>query len=312
MPPAPRDPNEPPGAVMAAGVRLQRMRRRVGWARLAVWTAIAAGPVALALTALAAPATVQASTPAKATEVRTAPAAADPAGYAQLFASAWLRSSADAEDSAQSRLAQSLAPDVPLPDAAPGAHSEVESVVAVRSAQREGRAWSVTVAVQYADGRLRYFAVPVAADAAGASFTVTGAPGVVAGPGRAQAPDSPYTVSVPSDGDLTSTVEQFLTAYLAGDGAVDRYLAPGVQLPAVTPAPFQEVAVGQVLAAEEAAAAAQVPADGTTVRVLVQVEARDEAGRWPLGYELTLTARSGRWEISALAFDNAENKGGRS
>ncbi|GAB7109725.1 hypothetical protein JCM4814A_80400 [Streptomyces phaeofaciens JCM 4814] len=74
----------------------------------------------------------------------------------------------------------------------------------------------MTVAAQHADGRLRYFAVPVAADASGASFTVTGAPGAVAGPARIAVGKPPYGVSVPSDGDLSLALGEFLGAYLTG------------------------------------------------------------------------------------------------
>lgn len=286
-------------APMAAGARLEAMRRRVRLSRLALWTVIAAGPIALGVAITSTPTTVEAATAAKSAAVRTTVTAADPAGYAQVFVDAWLRSSADDAASAQARLAQSMAPDVDLPDPAAGAQPAPQSVTAVRSAQRADGTWAVTVAAQYADGRLRYYAVPVAADRSGASFTVTGAPGVVAGPAPAEAPTSPYGVSVPQ-GDLSSAVGEFFTAYLAGAGEVDRYLSPGVRLTAVTPAPYTAVAVQQVSAAEPAAAAEQVPADGTKVRVLVQVEARDTAGRWPLAYELALTARSSRWEVSAL------------
>ncbi|WP_405891534.1 hypothetical protein OG427_40120 [Streptomyces sp. NBC_00133] len=67
----------------------------------------------------------------------------------------------------------------------------------------------------------------------------------------------------------------------------------------------------QVHAIEETAAAEQVPADGTKVRILVQVEARDEGGRWPLAYEVALKARSGRWEIAALESGTAQAGGTR-
>jgi hypothetical protein len=243
--------------------------------------------------------------------MRTAAGAADPAGYAQLFVGAWLRSSTDDATSAQARLAQSLAPDVDLPDPGAGAQSRLESVTAVRSAQRNAGQWAVTVAAQYTDGRVRYFVVPVATGPAGDSFTVTGAPGVVAGPARAAVAKSAYSVTVPSGGDLASAVGEFLVAYLTGAGEVDRYLAPGVKLSPVSPAPYQTVSVEQVLAAEEAAAAESVTADGTTVRVLAQVQARDGAGRWPLAYELALRARSGRWEVAALESGTAHEGGAR-
>ncbi|MFI8193988.1 conjugal transfer protein [Streptomyces sp. NPDC085946] len=306
----------PEPAAVAAGVRLKKMHRRVRLSRLALFTAIAAGPVALGVAVVSGPTTV-AATPsaAPATMRTTTAAAADPSGYAQLFVGAWLRSSTGDAATAQVRLAQSLGPDVELPDRvvdAYDAQSRLESVTAVRSAQHEADRWTVTVAAQYADASVRYFAVPVAAGDGGGSFTVTGAPGVVAGPGRAAVTKSPYGVTVPK-GELSSTVGEFLGAYLTGAGEVERYLAPGVHLPAVSPAPYRAVTVRQVLAVEEAAAGEKVPGDGTTVRVLAQVEARDAAGRWPLAYEMELTARSGRWDVAALGpGSESVKKGGRS
>ncbi|MEU1533933.1 conjugal transfer protein [Streptomyces fagopyri] len=306
--PADKLASEKETAPAAAGVALQRMRRRVRVLRLAAWTAIAAGPVALCVAITSAP-TADRAAAGKTTPVRASGAAADPAGYAQLFVAAWLRSSADDARSAQARLAQSMAPEVELPDPAEGVRSKPQSVTAVRSAQRGGGAWSVTVTAQYADGRLRNYAVPVVADRSGGSFAVTGAPGVVAGPARADVPASPYRVTVP-EGDLSSSVGEFLSAYLAGAGEVDRYLAPGVVVSALTPAPYTRATVRQVRAVE-AAAAGLAAADGTAVHVLVQVEARDGGGRWPLAYELALTARSGRWEVTALESGTAR-VGGRS
>jgi hypothetical protein len=296
-------------AAMAAGARLEVMQRRVRLSRVAVLTAIAAGPIALCVAVASTPTTVQAATPNKPAAVRTAVAAADPGGYAQLFVSAWLRSSAGEETSAQARLAQSMAPGVDLPDPASDAQSAPQSVTAVRTAQRGGGAWSVTVAAQYGDGWVRYYAVPVIADGAGVSFVVTGAPGVVAGPARASVPKSPYGVSV--EGGLSSAVGEFLAAYLTGAGEVERYLAPGVTLTRVSPSPYTAVAVQQVSAIEETAAAEKVPADGTAVHVLASVEARDASGRWPLAYELTLKARSGRWEVAALQSGAGRDGGSR-
>ncbi|WP_328876404.1 hypothetical protein OHT76_43795 [Streptomyces sp. NBC_00287] len=104
-------------APMAAGARLEAMRRRVRLSRLAVWTVIAAGPIALGVAITSTPTTVEAATPDEpAAAVRTTAVAADPAGYAQLFVSTWLRSSADAVTTAQARLAQSMAPDIELPE----------------------------------------------------------------------------------------------------------------------------------------------------------------------------------------------------
>ncbi|MCW8101665.1 conjugal transfer protein [Streptomyces tauricus] len=295
---------------MAAGARLEAMQRRVRLSRLALWTAIAAGPIALGVAITSTPTTVEAATTGKPTAVRTTAVAAEPAGYAQVFVSSWLRSSSDDATTAQARLAQSMAPDVELPDPVAGARSAPRSVTAVRSARRADGAWSVTVAAQYADGSVRYYTVPVTADRARASFAVTGAPAVVAGPARAEVSKAPYGVSVPQ-GPLSSAVGEFLAAYLTGAGEVDRYLAPGVQLAAVSPAPYTAVTVQQVLAVEKAAAGGRVPADHAKVRVLARVETRDAGGRWPLAYELALTARSGRWDVSALESGTAHTGGER-
>ncbi|MGW1193250.1 conjugal transfer protein [Streptomyces sp. NPDC002559] len=312
MSPGKQAPEDRAAAPVAAGIELKRMRRHVRLSRLALLGAVAAGPVALSVAVLSGPATVVAAPAvAKPSVMRTTVVGADPSGYAQLFLNAWLRSSTDDVTTAQARLAQSLAPDVDLPDPAAGAQQGPESVSTVRSAQREAGRWAVTVAAQYADGRVRYFAVPVSAGSGGDSFTVTGAPGVVAGPARAEVPRSPYAVTVPTGGDLSSAVGEFLGAYLSGAGEVGRYLAPGVRLVPVSPAPYTSVVVQQVLAVEEAAAAERVPGDGTAVRVLVEVEARDGEGRWPLAYELGLTARSGRWEVAEFR-SGAGQDGGRS
>ncbi|MDT7847483.1 hypothetical protein [Streptomyces justiciae] len=105
---------------------------------------------------------------------------------------------------------------------------------------------------------------------------------------------------------------EFLAAYLTGAGEVDRYLAPGVRPTAVSPAPFTAVTVRQISAIEEAAAGNEVPGDGTRVHIRATAAAQDTTGRWPLAYELTLTARSGRWEVAALTSATSQGGGPRS
>ncbi|MGW3037411.1 hypothetical protein ACWDCB_40185 [Streptomyces sp. NPDC001178] len=131
---------------------------------MAVWTVIAAGPLTLGVAVLSGPTTVAAAPSAKPTALRAAAAPADPG---------WQRSSANEATSAQTRLAHSMAPDIELPDPAPSAQPALQSVTAVRSAQRSAGTWSVTVAAQHADQSVRYYTVPVAYDSTGSSFTVT-------------------------------------------------------------------------------------------------------------------------------------------
>ncbi|MGW7067074.1 conjugal transfer protein [Streptomyces sp. NPDC054855] len=298
----------PPGAgrqPIAAGIALTQMRRRVQLGRAGVWTALAAGPLALAVAVAQPSATVAATPEPKPQRATQTASVGDPAGYVVEFVDAWLRSTDDAS-SAASRRAQSMAPDVTLPTLDEDAPAP-RRVTAVRSAPRKGGQWSVTVAAQYADA-VRYFAVPAIASASGASFAVTAAPALVTAPALHRVPDSPYEVTVP-EGPLATTVGEFVGAYLAGRGEVSRYLAPGVDLTAISPAAATSVEVQEVTAREQSAAADQVPRDGTTVRVLAQVEARDGGGRWPLAYELTLSARDGRWEIAALVSGTTDDAG---
>ncbi|MGW6317583.1 conjugal transfer protein [Streptomyces sp. NPDC055099] len=280
---------------VAAGVALTQMRRRVQLGRAGVWAALAAGPLALAV-AVSQPAETVASSPAsKPQRTEQTASVADPSGYVAEFVDAWLRSSDDAS-SAAARRAQSMAPEVSLPtlkDDAPAPRR----VTPLRSAPGKGGQWSVTVAAQYAE-RVRYFAVPAISAAGGGSFAVTAAPALVAAPALHPLPESDYRVSV-EDGPLTTTAGEFLSAYLAGRGEVGRYLAPGVTMSAPSPAATTSVEVEEVLAREQSAAGEKVPPDGTTVHVLVAVEALDASGRWPLSYELTLSSRDGRWEIAA-------------
>ncbi|MFC7308987.1 conjugal transfer protein [Streptomyces monticola] len=307
MPPETKAPSgaAPPAA---AGVVLRQMHRRVRWVRLGVWAALAAGPAALTLWALTPPTAVEALAPSAPARAPAPRAVHDPRGYAEVFTAAWLRSDGDTPEAAQSRLAQSMAPSVPLPEPTAQAQS-AQSVSAVRSAQRGGGRWVVTVAAQYADGTVRYFSVPVTVGEGGASFAVERAPGQLAAPAAADVPETGYRVELSGEGELALTVAEFLTAYLAGDGQVARYLAPGVRLRAVTPAPYTAVEIEQARADSEKAMAEAVPGDGTRVRVLVQVTAKDAAGRWPLAYELTLAARAGRWEVAALESGAAAQEG---
>lgn len=319
-------PRRPPSTAAAPGPALRRpsaavgalrtAQRRTSIVRIGVWAALASGPLALVVVCAMPGETVAAaqSKPAPPTAVRTT----DPAGVAALFVDLWLRSDADQPEGSTAHAVQALAPDVDLPSGSAQASGSVVRTVAVRSAQLSPGTWSVIVAAQFtvrdhgeasgvkesgAQVRVRYYAVPVAtADSDGVgAFTVTSAPARVAGPGSAQVPASPFKHPVPSTGALAVSVGEFLGAYLAGSGEVDRYLSPGTKLAAVRASGYRRVAVEAITADSDTAEGERVPGDGTRVRVEVHVTAKDAAGaRWPLAYTLAMTARSGRWEVSAL------------
>ncbi|UUU37537.1 conjugal transfer protein [Streptomyces sp. NBC_00162] len=293
--------------------------------RVGIWTALAAGPLALAV-AFAVPRTTiaQAAPAPRATD--TARTAADPAGVAEMFVDLWLRADGAQPDSAVAIAVRSLAPGVELPKRPRAATVSVAArTVAVRSAVLREGMWTVVVGAIADRGEIegapsspstgvagpvlpvvRYFAVSVAGDGSDKGrFTVVGAPAEVAVPDAAAVAESEFSVPVPSTGVLATSMGEFVRAYLSGGqgASLERYLSPGVRVSAPRAASYARVDVEDVAADAEAALGATVPADGAKarVRVRVRVMGEDRAGvRWPLVYRLEVTARAGRWEVSAL------------
>lgn len=166
--------------------------------------------------------------------------------------------------------------------------------------------WSVTVAVTVTDQRKqtarRFFQVPVVLATDG-SVSALSLPTPVAGPAVAAGTGLNYQVQVPSTGPVASTISQFLAAYAAGSGDVTRYLTPGVQIRAIDPAPFTAVTVTDLRAISSAAGVdtTGTPKDGTTLRVLVTATGTVSATQQlSAAWALSLTARAGRWEITAI------------
>lgn len=295
------DPTPPP--VAGTG----RAHRRGLLVRLGVWAAIAAGPLALfaSCTANTAPgAAVRTAQPTARTT-----AALDPAGFAQMFVSLWLRADASTDD-ADARAVRSMAPGVALLTHAQNAQSAqtVQQCAAVRSAQIAPGYWSVVVGVELDSGSavaLRYFAVPVQV-ASGTStgtlgtMTVAAAPAEVGPAASGSAPQTGYPAAVASDSALAASTTAFLSAYLTGSGVLAPLLSPGTQLAPLSAAPYTAVQVVQV-SANRSGVDGAVPTDGTLAEVWVQVTGTDRAGtQWPLQYALRLRARAGRWEVTAL------------
>ncbi|MDI3390064.1 conjugal transfer protein [Streptomyces sp. B-S-A8] len=318
MPHVPRrDRSGPPDSGGPPRVRRLSLRR-TALVRAAVWLAVASGPLALlANLSSARPQEGRQSAPVTKTQSTTQTSAA-PAGYAELFLGLWLRAGSS-EDGPAARQLRAMAPSVPLP--VWGEHPPTaERLAAVRTERQGGGSWSVTIAVHFNEptpkpssgssaqqpGLVRYFALPVtvtdttAAPGGKQEFAVAAAPAEVAGPSAAAEPESPYEAAVPTGSELSSTVGEFLTAYLtATDGGADRYLAPGTTLPAPASAHAADVSVDDVRSVGRTDGAAG--ADGATVRVRAQITVSDTDGRvWPLAYALKLQARDGRWEVRAV------------
>lgn len=122
-----------------------------------------------------------------------------------------------------------------------------------------------------------------------------GWPAPVAGPDEGEAPDLGYGEEI-TDGDLTSTVADFLNAYIAGDGDITRYIAPGAEIEALDPVRAESVEVTGLTADQEL----ESPQDGD--ELALAAEARYAAGEQsrPVTYYLSLTMRGGRWEVTAI------------
>ncbi|MET9607047.1 conjugal transfer protein [Streptomyces sp. NPDC006512] len=290
--------------------------------RVGLWTALAAGPLALAVALVLPRSTPAQAAPTPSVE-RSVQPTVDPAGAAALFVELWLRADASSTDSGAAGAVRSLAPDIELPKR-PRAEGSVPSTtrtVAVRTS-RTGEGWTVVVAaiadreapaqstpspagVPGATGGtplVRYFAVPGTGGSGSSAVVISGAPAEVAAPAAGTAPASRFTHAVSSGAPLATTLAEFVRAYLGGgqSAGLERYLSPGVRVAAPSASSYARVDVEGVVA-DTGSAAAAVPADGTKARARVRVVGEDRAGvRWPLVYRVEVTARAGRWEVSAL------------
>ncbi|MFC8532432.1 conjugal transfer protein [Streptomyces sp. NPDC057249] len=137
-----------------------------------------------------------------------------------------------------------------------------------------------------------------------ALYAATSLPAEVNAPASAQHGDLAYGSDrgVSADNPVTDTVSRFLAAYLTGQGELNRYVSPGLQVAAITPAPYESTLVTAVRddqAADDDEADA-VPEDGTQRHVLVSVSATTGGQDYLLSYALTLTTRDGRWEVASI------------
>ncbi|MDQ8707489.1 conjugal transfer protein [Streptomyces sp. LHD-70] len=291
------------------------------------WGLLLAGPIFGAV-ALLKPSPSVGVPQARATSAAPARDTAGPAGFAEMYVSAYV--AAGRGEEAQLQPFFPGARDVSL-DADPNLQ-RAERLAAVRVKEVRGGYWSVTVAARVTESgakgkdakadaageqadaveALRYFQVPVAS-VAGGGFAAVALPAEVSSPGGG-APDESelaYGPAVPgARGDAAvSAVREFLTAYLTGAGGLDRYLSPRTRMQAVSPPPYEEVAVRQLAEAGGDFQTGVAAKDGARRELLVDVDATDSLGRSrPLTYALTLQGRDGRWEVAALDAAPALNR----
>lgn len=147
----------------------------------------------------------------------------------------------------------------------------------------------------------RYFAVPVVF--VGDDARAAAVPAAVPAPATAGDLVLGYRFRVGLEHSLTQSINQFLSAMVAGAGEISRYTSPGSQIRAVTPAPYTSAQITDLLSDTDfSASTTGSPADGATARVLASatVTGTDRAQASTVQYPLTAVARGGRWEVSAL------------
>jgi hypothetical protein len=277
-------------------------------ARLGAWALIASGPVIGVLALLSSSAPAQSAPKPQAAVKPTA--ATGPAGFAQLFVGSYL----EAGEGTEKNLAPYYSGSIALTHPA-GTRSALRTQVMDAREVSSGY-WSVTVAVNvaakskkggYTDAGVQYFRVAVqstgsTADAT-SGYTAVSLPAQVAAPRSLKPGDLGYPTSRGSGtaDPASDTAASFLKAYVAGQGELDRYTAPGVHISPVTPTPYSSIKLTAVQDDSPDSADNKVPGDGVRRRLLVSVDATDADGNtFPLTYALSLAARAGRWEISSL------------
>lgn len=331
MPAAPAEPQQAPletedqqDAGWVGGWSTGAQANSAALVRWIVWGLIALGPLLGTLAYLSVPATSAAPAPKTTPSAPAASGGQGAAGFASLFVAAYL--SAGQGDEPKLAAYYPPAANVQL-EGVSGQHRG-EQLTVVRLRQSDTSVWSVTVAARVigaqrsaapspqpgaspapAADAVRYFQVAVATGSGvggSTSYTALSMPAEVAAPERAKSPELVYGAMRPalSTDPRTQAVTSFLTAYLTKAGAeLERYLAPGVRLSAPSPAPYSGIAVDQLAVEGESGGepVVSVPADGTTLRLLVTLRATGQDGvRLPLAYALTLKARASRWEIAGL------------
>jgi len=280
-------------------------------ARVGLWGLVALGAIG-GLVGLLRPAAEPATQGTGASESATVPP--EMAGFAELAVRTWIEASGDEDDAAVAALF-AVNPSTAAGDSGRRRVGATETVGARRvsdngsghvdNVENVDDYWAVTVAAgvdefgtdrRWRSAGMWYVEIGVVKDDHGALVAV-GEPALVPAPAEPAEDPRPAGggLGVPSgnDEEMASTVEGFLSALVAGDGDVSRYVAPGVEIAPVTPAPFQEIALQRWSVTE---------LSDTEVRIRLTARGTS-AGGVPrtVSYELGLKQRAGRWEVRSLS-----------
>jgi Conjugative transposon protein TcpC len=283
-------------------------------ARVGLWGLVALGAIG-GLVGLLRPAAEPAAEGTGASESATVPP--EMAGFAELAVRTWIEASGDEDDAAVAALF-AVNPSTAAGDSGRRRVGATETVGARRvgdpgdggrgsvdNVENVDDYWAVTVAAgvdefggdrRWRSAGMWYVEIGVVKDEHGALVAV-GEPALVPAPVEPAEEPRPAGggLGVPSgdDEEMASTVEGFLSALVAGDGDVSRYVAPGVEIAPVTPAPFEQIALQRWSVTE---------LSDTEVRIRLTARGTSAAGvPRTVSYELGLKERAGRWEVRSLS-----------
>ena len=270
-----------------------------------LWTALVCGPVGLMLGGVA---FLTAPTSASAQTEQVADTASEQVAveqFAEHFVVTWLTTPRGEETALATFVDVSgiALPEVPWTISNPAPAALVQN--------GPGR-WAVTVAAtvttpaiagqdpaQVPSPARRYFTVPVRYDAG--ALIAEALPAPVAAPASAEAGQLGYRYNLSAQHPASTATAEFLAALLTGTGDVTRYVTPGTQIAAITPAPYAEVLIRDLNVDLDPADLPGEPSNGDELHELVTAEARSSTGQAiSVQYALTLTAREGRWEVRSM------------
>lgn len=223
--------------------------------------------------------------------------------FAQDCVSVWL--TATTQDSTSLAQCFSLPSDVLKLPPTPGVVITTPTVVAVTFEGTAGKAhdsevYSVVVGVterayESAPPMRALYRLPVLWSRFGPR--AASLPARVSGPGPGADLPLAYPTTLAASDSAFQVVSGFITAYLTGQGGVERYVTSDSML--VGLGPVYETATVTMLTAVSAVPA--TPADGQSVRVLAQVDAvTSQYTPAHLVYPLTLRGLGGRWSVAAI------------
>ena len=148
----------------------------------------------------------------------------------------------------------------------------------------------------------QYFSVPVAYTAGNGhrAMTALALPAQIPGPDIAAATNNGYTNQLDPASPIAQSAQGFLTSLLTGVGDITRYTTPGVTIAAIAPPPYTSVELIAVDAAAGMNGSSQPP-DGALARIRLTVTLTGAThDQLTAQYALALTARAGRWEVTAF------------